>query len=764
MEDLKLSNQNSNNNHYSNTNYEIPLKLSENLEKEGIIQKFVKDIRDNSVKLVLNSVYHPIVSIRVPIDIITSETGGWTLFIDTLRNELRNSGVNNQNHILEIHITLNNNIDLICELNKSSTITITDHHDGDEDDEQDNNKKEEEKTKETIPQVLIKLALANSTLFKDEFNSPHALVKIKDYYEVLPVEATKFKRYLSKLYYDSEDGNNKKIAGTEVLNSVVHHLQADAEFDGKTIPLHLRTAWANSDTKDAIYYDMSDEKRRCIKVTKDGWKIVDNQIEVLFKRYNHLKPQVEPTIRTTTTITKLDDTDDIDSKMFDVFTTLFNVKKKDQNNTLLLKCYIISLFIPDIPKPVLVLHGEQGGAKSTFQELIKMLVDPSTTQTFTFPRDSNEFIQQLSHNYIVYYDNVSVIQDWVSDLLCRAVTGSSFSKRALWTNDEDFYYNFKRNLGINGIDLAATKADLLDRSILMETDRIDKAERIKIQKIWDKFNEIKPQVLGYIFDILAKVLRYKEQHGEIDFPGGLNRMADWEEYAEIISRCMGIADGEFQRVYAENIGIQVDEAIASSPLSMTVIELMSDKTTTWTGTPTQLFETLNEIAETKLKINTSKIKIWPKSASYLSRRLNSIRTNLREKGIEIKTGDKDSQDKRLITISKVPSVASVPSKTDKSSTNQPQKVDGTENDDNVPSKLPSTNNEEFQAQNTDSRQHDSIDGTLHTGYDGGISEKQQQEEGQEEPKVYGWNSVPNREGETSTDDTSTTYQEEYEDE
>ena len=401
--------------------------------------------------------------------------------------------------------------------------------------------------------------------------------------------------------------------------------------------------------------------------------------------------------------------------MFDVFTNLFNVKKKDQDNILLLKCYIISLFIPDIPKPVLVLHGEQGGAKSTFQELIKMLVDPSTTQTFTFPRDSNEFIQQLSHNYIVYYDNVSVIPDWVSDLLCRAVTGSSFSKRALWTNDEDFYYNFKRNLGINGIDLAATKADLLDRSILMETERIDKAERIKLEKIWDKFNEIKPHVLGYIFDILAKVLQYKEQHGEIDFPGGLNRMADWEEYAEIISRCMGNADGEFQRVYQENIGVQVDEAIASSPLSMAVIELMTDRTSTspWTGTPTELFEILNEIAETTLKINTSKIKVWPKSTSYLSRRLNSIRTNLREKGIEIKTGDKDSQDKRLITISKVPSVASVPSKPDNLSTNQPEKVDGTENNDNVPSKVPSTNNEEIQAQNTDSRQHDSIDGTLH---------------------------------------------------
>jgi len=439
-------------------------------------------------------------------------------------------------------------------------------------------------------------------------------------------------------------------------------------------------------------------------------------------RYNHLTPQVEP-------FSQIADTDSIDSKMFDVFTTLFNVKKKDQDNTLLLKCYIISLFIPDIPKPVLVLHGEQGGAKSTFQELIKMLVDPSTTQTFTFPRDSNEFIQQLSHNYIVYYDNVSVIQDWVSDLLCRAVTGSSFSKRALWTNDEDFYYNFKRNLGINGIDLAATKADLLDRSILMETDRIDKADRIKLEKIWKKFYEIKPQVLGFIFDILTKVSQYKEQHEEIDFPGGLNRMADWEEYAEIISRCMGNTDGEFQRVYAENIGVQVDEAIASSPLSMAVIELMKDEITIdkvtqkqttipkepWTGTPTQLFEALNEIAETTLKINTSKIKVWPKSASYLSRRLNSIRTNLREKKIEIKTGDKDSQDKRLITISKVLSAASVPSKQDNLSTNQAVKVDGIENGDTVPSKVPSTNNEGIQAQKQSLDIIDSIDATLHTG-------------------------------------------------
>jgi hypothetical protein len=400
-------------------------------------------------------------------------------------------------------------------------------------------------------------------------------------------------------------------------------------------------------------------------------------------------------------------------------------KENIKDNTLLLKCYIISLFIPEIPKPILLLHGEQGGAKSTFQELILMLVDPSITQTLTFPRDSNEFIQQLSHNFITYYDNVSTIHDWISDLLCRAVTGSSFSKRALYTNDDDIYYNFKRIIGINGIDLAATKADLLDRSIIIQTERIDKKDRKKIKKIWEKFNQIKPYVLAYIFDILSKVLRYKSEHGEIDFPNGLNRMADWEEYAEIISRCMGNPEGEFQRVYQENIGIQIDEAIQASPLSQAVIEFMSEEIITideeteeqitksrevWTGSPTDLHTELQNIAIGKLNLIVSKIKAWPKSASYLTRRINGIKTNLREKGIEITVG-RDEKGKRTITVCKVPSMPYMSSNTTISSTNQEEKIDSKSNNEQVPS----NENGENQAQKSNLDSMYGIDGTLQTG-------------------------------------------------
>lgn len=495
-------------------------------------------------------------------------------------------------------------------------------------------------------------------------------------------------------------------------------MEAKSFFEGDTIPLHLRVAWSNPDNTDSIYYDLSDSKNRCVKITPDIWTILENQTDVLFRRYNHQLPQIEPT--------SVDNLDDQDDDIFDQFMNLLNII--NHNDRLLLKCYIISLFIPEIAHVILILLGEQGGAKSTLQELIKMLVDPSIIKTVTFPKDTNEFIQQLSHNYLVYYDNVSVIKDWISDLLCRAVTGSSFSKRALYTNDDDVYYSFKRNLGINGIDFAKINADLADRSITIKPERIDKLDRIKLEKIWKEFNVLKPRLLGYIFGILSKVLKYKITYGEIKFPNGLNRMADWEEYAEIISRCMRNPEGEFQRVYQENLSRQVDDAVASSQLCMAVIELMKDEIDKETGTikkkaedlentPTDLYDKLSDIARYILKLNNlTNRRYWPQSPGSLSYNLNKVKTILREKGIEVITGVKNKDGVRVIKLTKLDpsssssdnvqktsSGSSASSKEDKSSTTHEKNLDDpiTDNSESS-SKTSSKENSQKPAQNSDS--------------------------------------------------------------
>ena len=97
------------------------------------------------------------------------------------------------------------------------------------------------------------------------------------------------------------------------------------------------------------------------------------------------------------------------------------------------------------------------------------------------------------------------------------------------------------SVGFNGINLGATKADLLDRGIIIELERIPRENRR--ENIRTEFDTMKPQLLSYIFDILVKVLRVKK-NGGIKL-NRLPRMADFAKHAEIISRCMGYDDNKF---------------------------------------------------------------------------------------------------------------------------------------------------------------------------------------------------------------------------
>ncbi len=142
--------------------------------------------------------------------------------------------------------------------------------------------------------------------------------------------------------------------------------------------------------------------------------------------------------------------------------------------------------------------GHQGAAKTTLMEFIKTLIDPSAIKTLSFPTDINELIQQLSHNYMAFYDNVSTLRDRTSDQLCRAVTGSGSSKRVLYSDDDDFIRSFKRCIGLNGINLAATKPDLLDRALFFELKRIENKDRRKIEDIWKEFEGMRPQVFSVV--------------------------------------------------------------------------------------------------------------------------------------------------------------------------------------------------------------------------------------------------------------------------
>jgi hypothetical protein len=306
------------------------------------------------------------------------------------------------------------------------------HHNqaGDNNDDSSSNNNERQKHKVRLYRIAEQIH-QKEDIFVDQYHTPYAFVKIHDHMEVLDLYSLRFQHWVYRKLISYFNGRAILPEPADVIR-VLDYLKAHAEFDAVEKILHLRVA--GDDSANNIYYDLTSPSWETVKITPQGW-LIEKTPTMMFRRYKNQIAQVYPSTEYT---------DDI----FDRFINLINAKTEDSK--LLLKCYIVALLIPDIPKAILMLHGEPNSAKTTLLELIKMLIDPCSTRTLTCRKENDELAQLFSHNYLPYFDNLSYITDWMSDAFCRAVTGDSFSKRKLYTDNDDLFYTFMRCIGFSG--------------------------------------------------------------------------------------------------------------------------------------------------------------------------------------------------------------------------------------------------------------------------------------------------------------------------
>ena len=364
--------------------------------------------------------------------------------------------------------------------------------------------------KKSQADVLVELVTKQDPyLFHDRLQEPFAVVKASDHEEIRRVRSVHFKRWMLRLYWATV----KKAPNAEAVANARAVIESMACFDGSEHEVHNRVAWANGN----LYYDLSDGKWRVVEITPEGWKILDHP-PVYFRRMDHQMPQTEPVAG---------------GNVHEVFDFVNIPERADQ---ILFLSVLVSSFVPGIPHPIPILHGEQGSAKSYTLKILRRLIDPSQPEVLSFPRDTKELVQKLDHHWCGYFDNVSNLSDWVSDMLCRAVTGEGFSKRRLYTDDEDVIFSFQRCLGLNGVTLVATKPDLLDRSILFGFERIPPHRRKREAELDMQFEKARGRILGAIFDALVQAM---ETHAHVDL-SELPRMADFAVWGTAIAEALGI--------------------------------------------------------------------------------------------------------------------------------------------------------------------------------------------------------------------------------
>ena len=69
-----------------------------------------------------------------------------------------------------------------------------------------------------------------------------------------------------------------------------------------------------------------------------------------------------------------------------------------------------------------------------------------------------------TNGWCLAFDNLSHLQDWQSDALCRISTGGGWAGRALYTDQDETILDVMRPIALNGIEEVVTRNDLLDRS------------------------------------------------------------------------------------------------------------------------------------------------------------------------------------------------------------------------------------------------------------------------------------------------------------
>jgi hypothetical protein len=447
---------------------------------------------------------------------------------------------------------------------------------------------------------LIDYALATGVeLFLDQHEQPHALVDG----EAVALTSRAYPWLINLMW-----GHEEISVGGEVLKTAANTLAAFAYRDGKTRKLYTRAAWYEG----AVYYQL--RKGRVWKIDRDGHALAEDP-PVVFRSISNLKALPDP----------------VSGGSLDDAAAFTNIKSELGRR--LWKANLVTTLLEHIPRPIEEYTGEAGAGKSTNSRVKKRLLDPTSPESVRL--DQRDFLQKADHAYIVMLDNLNSIPEWGVDTLCRLVTGEGDSKRVLYTDDNDFVFEMKRAIILNGINQPADRSDARDRTLPIELRRIPDNERKCEEELWEAFGEEHPKLLGAVLDALSRALKAKESVTLSRRP----RLADWGEYAAAVYEAEGWSDGEkkgtglFLEDWEKVVRIQNRGTLEGSSVAQVVLAFMQDRDE-YTGLATDLYGELKNLAEYEMNIDVIRDRTWPRSPSWLWRRIKEVKPMLRAVGIQ----------------------------------------------------------------------------------------------------------------------------------
>ena len=469
--------------------------------------------------------------------------------------------------------------------------------------------------------LLVEIGSA-AELFHDPSGAPFARFGVGAHRETWPTRSSGFRRWLVRSFWE----RHQKAPNGEAISSARNVLESRAQFDGPTRPVYLRVA---PDGLGGIVIDLGDPEWRAVHITPSDWRVVSD-LNIPFRRSSGTLPLPMP----------------VGGGSLDSFREFANVR--DDDSWARIKGWLRGAARPSGPYWLLALYGEMGSAKTTIARLLASLIDPATPALRSDPREVRDFVIAAQSRWLVAHDNVSHIQPWLSDAMCRTATGGGFATRELYSDADEALFEATRPQLMTGITEYVTRGDLLDRAMQETLLAIPPRLRRRESELNAAFEVARPGLVGALFDDLVAGLQAAPT---VRLPV-LPRMADAAAWAVAVETGRGEEPRFLDACWAsiDAAHLQAIEASVIGPAMMKLLQDLSAFSESWEGTAEDLLDKLAELAGSP----ANKTKFWPKSGRSLSGELQRLAPALRGIGVKLVTGRREAKTGRrliLLTVS-----------------------------------------------------------------------------------------------------------------
>lgn len=378
-------------------------------------------------------------------------------------------------------------------------------------------------------------------------------------------------------------------------------------------PVWLRSAKHNG----RVYIDLGDDSGCAVEINETGWRFVPFP-PVLFMRSNLSLPFPRP----------------VNDYPFDRLRELLNLP--DDGTFQLLMTWCVVALMPTGPYPVVAIGGEHGSGKTLLAGILHDLVDPSRLPLRALPCSERDLFIACSNSHVLCFDNISTMQHWLSDALCKIATGGGMALRQVFTDDCEVYFQATKPIILTAIEDVVTRPDLADRAIVLNLPAIPEDKRIDPDAFAARFEACRPEVFNGLLDMMSIAIAMLPTLK----PERLPRMAGFARIGIAIEMCFG-APGCFMAAYEANRALSSSIVADSDPIVAALHGLVLVHPS-WRGSATDLVKALE----------SRPVPFKSLEPAALGGRLRRLAPVLRSSGIDVGFAREGKGRDRVIFISR----------------------------------------------------------------------------------------------------------------